>query len=160
MTRLACRFALNRVAVGGIAAALLTAAPAQAHAQDETAPAPLESETEANAPLSKGEQQLAKLLEGRVAGEPVDCIRSLPSEQMRTIDGTAYVFGRGQTIYVQRTRNPQDISQRNAIISLRFSPTQLCRMDILNTVDPMIGFFTGVVTMDDFIPYTRARQAK
>jgi len=151
MTRPAHRFSLI-----SLAAVLLVSAPVLAQSD----PAPLEAEGEAEAPAAatKGEQELAKLLKGRVAGEPMQCIRNLPNEQMRTIDGTAYVFGRGDTIYVQRTLNPEAISQRNALAANRFSGTQLCRMDVLTTFDRVIGFFTGSVSMDDFIPYTRTRR--
>ncbi|MFN4038167.1 MAG: hypothetical protein ACK4IB_02435 [Erythrobacter sp.] len=108
-----------------------------------------------SAGLSKGETELAKLLEGRVAGDPVRCIRNLPNEQMRTIDGTAYVFGRGDVIYLQRTRSPEAISGRNAVLANRFSGSQLCRMDVVTTFDRLTGFFTGGVAMEDFVPYTR-----
>ena len=149
MTRPAHRFSLI-----SLAAVLLVSAPVLAQSDS----APLEAEAEAPAAATKGEQELAKLLKGRVAGEPMQCIRNLPNEQMRTIDGTAYVFGRGDTIYVQRTLNPEAISQRNALAANRFSGTQLCRMDVLTTFDRVVRFFTGSVSMDDFIPYTRTRR--
>lgn len=105
--------------------------------------------------MTKGEKRLAKLLEGREAGEPQTCIRTRPNERMETIDGTAYVYGRGKTIYVQRTRNPDDIDDTDTLVTRRFSSSQLCRMDMTHTIDPYIGMYTGNVFFDEFIPYTR-----
>jgi hypothetical protein len=95
------------------------------------------------------------MLEGRVAGEPQTCIRTMPTQQMTTIEGTAYVYGRGNTIYVQRTQNPETIDRSDALVIQRFNGTLLCRQDLATTVDPVVGFFTGVVQFEDFIPYTR-----
>ena len=107
------------------------------------------------APPTKGEAKLASLLEGRVAGAPVRCISSRPHKRIQMIDGTAYVFGQGATIWVQRTTRPQDIDRRNALINRRFSGGELCASDVVSTLDPIQGFFTGGVILTDFIPYTR-----
>ena len=133
-------------ATGALAAvALFAAQPAIAddHADDQAVE------------MTKGEKELAELLEGRVAGEPQTCIRQLPSDHVKAIDKTAYVYGRGNTIYVQRTSNPERIDDRDVLVSRRFSSTQLCRTDVTNTVDPLNGMFTGTIFFEDFIPYTR-----
>lgn len=107
---------------------------------------------------TKGEKRLARLLEGRVAGEPQDCIRVMPTERMTTIDKTAYVYGRGNTIYVQRTRKPAQIDDRDALVTRRFGGgSQLCRVDVTTTVDPLTGMLTGAVFFEDFVPYTRIK---
>lgn len=132
------------LAAFGFAAAPLAAQDAQ-------------TEVEVERPLTAGEERLAKLLDGREAGEPVRCIRTLPSQRMTTIDGTAYVYGSGNTIYVQRTRNPDDINANDALVTTRFSASQLCRLDQMTTVDRVLGVFTGAVFFEDFVPYTRVR---
>ncbi|MGB3710213.1 MAG: hypothetical protein WA985_00835 [Erythrobacter sp.] len=131
--------------VAGTALGLAAASPIAAQDADD-------AETAA---MTEGEERLAEMLEGRVAGEPQNCIRQLPTERMTTIDGTAYVYGRGNTIYVQRTRNPEDIDRRDALVTRRFSGSQICRQDIVTKVDPVLGFFTGAVFFEDFVPYTR-----
>lgn len=113
------------------------------------------SAAETSSAPRKGEEQLARMLEGRVAGDPVACIPSRRQQRVQMIDGTAYVFGQGSTIYVQRTTRPQDINRRNAMVNQRFSSGELCRMDMITTVDPIAGFVTGGVLFDDFVPYTR-----
>ncbi|KPQ22003.1 MAG: hypothetical protein HLUCCX21_06510, partial [Porphyrobacter sp. HL-46] len=97
---------------------------------------------------------------GRVAGEPVRCIRSQPSLRMQTIDNTAYVFGSGNTIYVQRTRNPEDIDSSHTLVTQRFQAGQICRLDVVSTVDRFLGFFTGAVFFEDFVPYTRVKDGE
>lgn len=108
--------------------------------------------------MTKGEEKLARLLEGRVAGEPRDCINDFRSTRMQTIDETAYVYGRGKTIYVQRTRDPGDIDRDDVLVIRRFGSTQLCRLDFITTVDRFSGFFTGGVQFDQFVPYTRVEE--
>jgi hypothetical protein len=137
---------------GCVAGALALAVTLPVAAQTE--PGDVESET-AQTTLSKGEQRLARMLEGRVAGEPLSCIRNMPSQRMQTIDGVAYVYGSGNTIYVQRTHSPEAIDNNDALVVTRTNGTQLCRFDIATTVDRFNGFFTGAVLFDDFVPYTR-----
>lgn len=109
--------------------------------------------------MTKGEKRLAKLLEGRVAGKPQTCIRTLPNQQLQVIDKTAYVYGRGRTIYVQRTQHPDSIDEDDVVVSRRFTATELCKLDIITTIDRFAGFFTGAVFFEDFVPYTRAEKA-
>lgn len=146
-----------RPVLAGLAAALALAVVAPALAASET-PRDLDPDGDIAAELqTKGEKRLAKLLEGRVAGEPVRCIRTIPTMAMQTIDKTAYVYGSGNTIYVQRTSNPGDIDGGDALVSRRFSASELCRLDQFTTADRVLGFFTGAVFFEDFIPYTKTK---
>lgn len=144
-----------RAMFSGVAAALVLGLSLPASAQpadDPDAQKTVDSEA-----MSKGEKQLAKLLEGRVAGEPQTCIRTFPNQRMQTINRTAYVYGSGNTIYVQRTRNPDSISNSNTLVTNRFSPTDLCRVDMTTLIDPVTGIFMGAVFFEDFVPYTRVK---
>ncbi len=151
MLRLTRSTRLPALAIGAAAAGLaLTAAP----------PAFAEEEKPESTEMTKGEKKLAKMLEGRVAGEPQRCIRTRLNDRLRVIDKTAYVYGSGRTIYVQRTRNPDDIDRDDIVVSRRFNSSQLCRLDVVTTADRLAGFFTGAVFFEDFVPYTRAEQAE
>ena len=137
--------------VAGIAAAaLLATQPALAQSDED----------DASVAMTEGEQELAELLEGRIAGEPQSCIVSRLNDRMRVIDETAYVYGRGKTIYVQRTRDPDDIDDRDTLVTRRFSGSRLCKLDVMTTIDRSNGFFTGVVFFDDFVPYTRVESSE
>ena len=121
------------------AAAGLMAVPAQA---DEAEP-------------TRGEAKLAKLLNGRVAGEPQNCISTTGSRSLKQIDGTALTYRDGDTVWVNYTRNPADIDDSEIMVIKRFSSTSLCRSDQIRLVDRTAGFLSGLIFLDDFVPYTK-----
>jgi hypothetical protein len=123
-------------ATAATAAALLVAGPAPARERPS------------------GDQELAKLLEGRVAGEPKSCISLTTNRDSRVIDGTAVVYGRGRTIWVNVPANARDLDDDDAMV-LKLWGSQLCRQDIVTTFDTASGFYTGNVFLQDFVPYTR-----
>ena len=102
-----------------------------------------------------GDQKLAKLLEGRVAGKPQNCINTRIHSDSQVIDGTALVFGQGRTIWVNVPSNARDLDDGDALLTRQFS-ADLCRQDIVTTFDSAGGFYTGNVFLGDFVPYTRA----
>jgi hypothetical protein len=106
-----------------------------------------------------GEEELARMLVGRVAEQPVDCIRTWPSRSSNVIDGTAIVFGRGDVIYVNRTRDPASIDDNDALLIRKFGDaTRLCRTDIVTTFDTTSRFYSGNVFLTEFVPYRRVRR--
>ena len=151
MTRVSV-FTRTLVGVGAAALALVAGLPAIAQDQGD-----VEAKVEGSIAKPNGEERLAKLLEGRVAGQPVSCIRTLLRDRMQVIDGTAYVYGSGNTIYVQRTSEPDRIDDSDTLVTNRFSASQLCRLDTMTTIDHFTGIFTGAVFFDDFVPYTRVK---
>lgn len=114
--------------------------------------------TASAAPKASGEAELAKLLQGRVAGQPTSCIRTFSNNDMRKIEGTALVFGRGDTIYVNRTTDPASIDEDDALFIRKMGTgSELCRTDIITTFEPTARFYTGNVFLTDFVPYRRVR---
>ena len=102
----------------------------------------------------KNEAMLARMLEGRTAGEPVKCISALNSNRIRVIDHVGIVYDAGRTIYVARTTNPNQLDHWEVPVIERFG-SQLCTNDIMRTVDRGSGHITGVLFLNDFVPYTR-----
>jgi hypothetical protein len=102
-----------------------------------------------------GDAKLAKLLEGRVAGQPRNCINTRVNMDSQVIDKTAVVYGRGRTIWVNVPSNARDLDDSDALL-IRQHGSELCRQDIVTTFDPSGGFYTGNVFLSDFVPYTRA----
>ncbi|MBD3730891.1 MAG: hypothetical protein IE933_14420 [Sphingomonadales bacterium] len=99
--------------------------------------------------------RFAKLLEGREAGEPTNCIwMPKVGTHMQTFHGTALVFGRGKTVYVNYTQDPAAIDRGDTIVFSRFG-SNLCDSDTATTVDAASGTYTGNVMLTKFIPYTR-----
>ena len=108
-----------------------------------------------NAQMTRGEEQLAKLLDGRVAGEPQSCIRTLGSRNLSQIDGTALTYRDGDTVWVNYTRNPDSIDDRDIMVIDRFSGSSLCRTDQVKLVDRVNGFLSGILLLDEFVPYKK-----
>ena len=104
----------------------------------------------------EGREKLAKLLEGRVAGEPQDCIRTLPVTNFQIIDGTALVYKAGPILYVNVPQDPQYLDDRDGIQTRTFG-TRLCNYDVVTTFDRHHGHYTGNLFLGDFVPYRKAR---
>lgn len=103
------------------------------------------------------EQELAKLLEGREAGKPTDCLTNWQTRDMRVIDGQAIVYGSGDTIWVNRPRGAEDLDSDDIMVTETFGGN-LCRIDIVHTVDRTGYFPTGFVSLGEFVPYRRVPQ--
>lgn len=102
------------------------------------------------------EQRLEKLLAGRTAGEPVSCISTYDSRELEILDKTALVFGHGSTIYVNRPANAEHIDDDDILVT-KTSTSQLCKLDIVTTVDRGGHFQTGFLNLGDFVPYKRIK---
>ena len=108
----------------------------------------------------RGEAKLAKMLEGREAGEPVSCIPHMPTPNLTVIDRTALVYGSGSTIYVNRTQDPRWIDQDNILVSRPTNASQLCKLDSVYTMDRTTHMRGGAVMLVDFVPYKRIKGSK
>ena len=109
---------------------------------------------------AKGAAELAKLLDGRVAGEPERCVRTYPSRNINIIEGTALVIDTGNTVWVNYTQDPERLDEDDALLIRKFgSSSQLCRLDNVTTFDRFNGFYTGNIFLKDFVPYRKADAA-
>jgi hypothetical protein len=102
----------------------------------------------------KGEAKLARMLEGRVAGEPVSCISAMRSNKLQVIEYVGVVYESGDTVYVARPSDPRQLGRWDVPIFDRRG-SQLCKTDVLRTVDRYQGNVTGVVFLSDFVPYRK-----
>lgn len=104
-----------------------------------------------------GEEQLAKLLEGRVAGEPVNCIPIRQSTDTTIIDGTAIVYRVGGTLYVNRPTNA-DLLDHDDILVTRLWGSQLCSVDTVQLHDRTTpSMWNGFVGLKQFVPYRKVK---
>jgi hypothetical protein len=104
--------------------------------------------------------ELAKLLEGRVAGPPVNCISLSQVQGTRVIDHTAIVYDFGTTIYVNYPRGSANSLSSDDILLTKTYSTQLCKMDIVRMVDRTGHFPKSFVSLGQFIPYKRPAAEK
>ena len=105
------------------------------------------------------EAQLARELEGRVAGEPVDCIDTHRVQSSRIIEDTAIIYDAGSTIYVNRPRNGAEALNRWDAMLTRLPSTRLCSIDTVQMIDTSTRMQTGIVFLGEFVPYRRVRAA-
>jgi len=130
-------------------AALLMAVPAAASSQDAN------HAGHEDAPHDRGQAELAKLLEGRVAGEAERCIGTSQRQNMQIVDRTAMVFGSGRTIYVNVPDGVRFLDRFDVPV-FRIFGSQLCRMDRVELRDRSSAISGPQMLMSDFIPYTLA----
>jgi hypothetical protein len=125
-----------------IAALGLLAAPAIAQDDD--------------ADMTRGEKQLARMLEGREAGEAERCVRTFPSARITIIDGEGIIVRTGNRVYFNRTTNPETLDDDDILVIRRYSgDSRLCERETLETYSRGGNFFTGIVSLEEFVPYER-----
>jgi hypothetical protein len=103
----------------------------------------------------RADAAFAELVEGRTAGEPQNCITTMDTNRLRVEENVGLVYERGDTMWVARARNPNTLGAWDVPIIERHSSSRLCTTDVTRTIDRSSGHFTGVVFLDDFVPYTR-----
>lgn len=110
----------------------------------------------ASAARKSGEEQLAQLIEGRTAGEPTSCVSMRLNENLTIIDKTALVYKQGNRLWVNRTARPETLDDDDILVIRKFGTSNLCRNDTITTLDRTSRMFSGVVFLEDFVPYERA----
>ena len=124
---------------------------ASALAACTTAPEPMTRSAEAEA-------QLNKLLAGRTAGAPVNCLPTWRSGDMVTIDDNTVVFKNGRTVYRNDFRGGgcNRLGSGHYALLTKTTGTSLCSGDIAQVVDVANGFTVGSCVLGDFVPFTMA----
>jgi hypothetical protein len=102
----------------------------------------------------ENQAKLARMLEGRTAGEPVTCVTTFRSDKLQVIEGVALVYDAGDTIYVARPTEPDALRRDDVVVIKRFGG-QLCHSDIIRTVDRTGGYTTGVLFLEKWVPYKK-----
>lgn len=112
--------------------------------------------TPAAAQPAQADAALTERLEGRVAGDPVDCLQLRPLDNSEIVPGTGILFRVGSTLYLNRLRGPTGRLDGTEILVTQPFGSQLCRLDRVQLIDRNSGFASGLITLDRFIPYRRA----
>jgi hypothetical protein len=113
---------------------------------------------QAAAPRMEPEARLARALEGRVAGDPVDCLTLRSIRSSRIIDGTAILYeGAGGTLYVNRPRSGAESLDNWDTLVTDTRSSQLCSIDVVRLYDTSARMQTGFVSLGSFVPYRKVR---
>ena len=110
-------------------------------------------------PRLTGEAELARLLEGREPGRPVNCLMLTQTDNVRIIDRTALVYGSGRTIYVNRPHHARALDRDDVLVT-RLHSSQLCKLDAVKLHDRSSHMFNGFVSLEEFVPYRRIESAR
>jgi hypothetical protein len=103
------------------------------------------------------EARLDRMLAGRVAGKPVDCINLRDIRSSQIIDRTAIVYQVGGKLYVNRPRGGASSLDDNDILVTNTVTSQLCRIDTVRLIDRTSRFYSGFVSLGEFVPYTKVK---
>jgi len=103
------------------------------------------------------EAELARATQGRVAGEPVDCISLRNVRSSHVIPHTAIVYDAGSVVYVNHPANGADSLNRWDTMVTHLTTDRLCSVDTVRMVDNQNHFLTGIVFLGEFVPYRRVQ---
>lgn len=107
----------------------------------------------------RAEAKLAKMLNGRVPGEPVNCISLSNVYSSEIINRTAIVYRTvGGGVYVNTPRFGQQLLDDDDMLISKTSGSQLCTLDNVGLFDRGARFVTGSVGLGEFIPYTKVKK--
>lgn len=142
------RFTSMRIMTALLAGAVLVSAAAPALADVRSTRA------------ERGAVKLAAMLEGRVAGKPVDCIDQRRIQSSDIIDGQAIVYKMpGGKLYVNEPRSGKASLDRDDVLVTKTHSDQLCSIDIVRLYDRTAHFESGFVGLGKFVPYEKVAKA-
>jgi hypothetical protein len=103
----------------------------------------------------RGEARLAKLLDGREAGKPVDCIQLRNVTSTEIVDGTAIIYKVGSKLYVNRPETGASSLRRDDVLLFVNHDSRLCSVDSVKLLDSGSHFQKGFVGLSKFVPYSK-----
>ena len=102
--------------------------------------------------------ELAKAIEGRTAGEPVDCLNLRDIRSTRIIDRTAILYETaGGTIYVNKPEGGAYSLDKFDVLVTDTRSSRLCDLDIVRLYDTAARMQIGFVNLGEFVPYRKAK---
>ncbi|MCE7795927.1 hypothetical protein LWE61_05050 [Sphingobium sufflavum] len=101
------------------------------------------------------QERLARAIEGRVAGKPVDCINLRDIQSSEIIDRKAILYRVGRTLYVNTPDSGANFLNNGDILVTDTHSSQLCSIDIVRLVDSSSRMPSGSVGLGKFVPYTK-----
>ena len=104
------------------------------------------------------EDKLAKAVGDRVAGKPESCLSPSSSRSTRIVDRRTIIYEVGSTMWVNRLRAECPGLYPTSTIVTEIRGGQLCRGDLIRTLDPGARIPGAACPLGDFTPYRRARR--
>lgn len=106
---------------------------------------------------AEAEAELNKLLAGKAAGPPVQCLHSYRSRDMVVIDDSTVAFRDGSQVYVNSLQGSCNRlgGGSYALVTRSIGPS-LCNGDIAQVADLSSGMTVGSCVLGEFVPYRTA----
>jgi len=101
--------------------------------------------------------QLQKLLVGRVAGKPTNCINLPGVTSSQIIDGRAIVYRVGGTLFVNEPRSGASSLRDDDVLVTRTFGGELCSIDTVRLIDRASRVPHGFVGLGEFVPYRKVK---
>lgn len=102
-----------------------------------------------------GEDELARELAGRVAGEPRACIPTMTDRALVPIDRQTLIFREARRIWVNRLRSECPGVRPHSTLILETFSGQYCLGDRVRGLEPGTTIPGPVCILGEFVPYTR-----
>lgn len=103
------------------------------------------------------EARIAKALEGRIAGKPVNCIPQYRIQSSEIFERTAILYKAGSTWYLNRPVSGGNFLSRDDVLLTNTHSSDLCSVDIVRLLDSGSHFPSGSLGLGQFVPYTKPR---
>lgn len=111
--------------------------------------------------VEQAEAQIAKALDGRVAGKPTDCLFQYEIRSSRIIDRTAILYEMNNgTIYLNRPTSGAALLDSAYALVTDTHTSQLCSIDIVRLYDTTSRFERGSIGLGPFVPFTKPDKAR
>lgn len=105
-------------------------------------------------------KELAKALEGKVAGKPVSCVPIQSSANLTPVGDNILVYRVSKKLtYRNDLRGSCFGLRRGDTLVMQVWGSQYCRGDMAHTVDLVSGIRGGTCSLGEFVPYTTAPAA-
>lgn len=108
---------------------------------------------------ARSQQQLQRLLAGKVPARPISCLPSYSQNDMQIIDGRTVAFRIGmRTLYLVHLSPGCELLGRGnyALFTKEFGGMGLCRGDIARVFDTSSRMTVGSCGVGEIVPYTTA----
>ena len=99
-------------------------------------------------------RDLARALDGKVAGEPVNCVTSMRSNDLRALGDNTLIYRINKDLVYRNTLEGacSGLSMGDTLVMRRVT-SQYCRGDLATVVNLPSGMQTGSCALGAFVPY-------
>lgn len=99
---------------------------------------------------------IAKMLDGKVAGEPRSCLGAPDSNSSSVHNGTVLFRANSKLVWKNDMEGCTVLREDDILQTNLYGTARLCRGDIAQVIDRGGRYTKGACTFGDFVPYRKA----